>query len=102
MSATSVLCPTFWLLWEILSSPIRVILGLAGGLAFICAQIVECIGNAWRTVSSVFRVASASEATLKASEVSLWRSLWNDLFSQVCIQCITDMVIGYLVNGCHC
>lgn len=34
-------------------------------------------------VSGMIQLASASEATVSTHEVSMWRTLWNDLFSQV-------------------
>ena len=41
------------------------------------------LGNTWQFVSRIFQFAASSEATVSASEVSMWRTLWNDLFSQV-------------------
>jgi len=40
----------------------------------------------WQFVSSIFQFAASEasvSATVSASEVSMWRTLWNDLFSQV-------------------
>ncbi|KAL5865262.1 hypothetical protein ACOSQ3_002776 [Xanthoceras sorbifolium] len=99
--ATSVLYPMFWVLWEILYSPIRVVLGLASGVAFICANVVECLGDIWRTVSSIFKIAAASEATVTTYEVSMWRSLWNDLFSQI-FRAVRSILHGFVAFFTAC
>ncbi|KAK1569147.1 hypothetical protein Q3G72_033188 [Acer saccharum] len=100
--ATSVLYPIFWAFWEILYSPIRVVLGLAGGVASMCAYIVECLGDIWRTVGSLFKIAAASEATVTTTyEVSMWRSLWNDLFSQI-FRAVRSILNGFVVFFTAC
>ncbi|KAG8640565.1 uncharacterized protein LOC110629068 isoform X3 [Manihot esculenta] len=81
--ATTILYPILWILWEILFAPIRMVLAVASYVALICAWIFESIGDIWRSMSGIFHLASASEATTRTSEISIWRSLWNDLFSQV-------------------
>jgi hypothetical protein len=45
------------------------------------------IGDLWQSVSGIFQLASVSKATVSTYEVSVWRSLWNDLFSQVGRHC---------------
>lgn len=82
-AATSILYPIFWILWEILYAPIRLALALASFMASVCGFISDLVGDIWRSLSTVIRLASASEATVSTHEVSIWRSLWNDLFSQV-------------------
>ncbi|KAM7275886.1 hypothetical protein ACFE04_017752 [Oxalis oulophora] len=82
--ATSILYPVFWILWEILYVPVRVVLVLANLVAFIWTSTSDLMGSTWRFVSGIFQIASASKATVSTTyEVSLWRSLWNDLFSQI-------------------
>lgn len=97
-AATSVLYPVFWILWEILYAPIRIVAGLCSLVASICNCIYDLIGDIWLSVSSIFQVASSAEATVKTYEVSIWRSLWNDLFSQVIstFNAIVAGNIGYL------
>lgn len=63
--------------------PIRLVLALAGFMAFIFAGIFELLADIWGAVSGIFQLSSASKATVSTYEVSMWRSLWNDLFSQV-------------------
>ena len=82
-AATSVLYPIFWIVWEVLYAPIRLVLGLANLIAFACESIYEMLKEIWEFVSSIIQLASASEASVTTYEVSIWRSLWNDLFSQV-------------------
>lgn len=48
-----------------------------------CLYIFNTLGKMWQFFSSIFQFAATSEATVTASEVSMWRTLWNDLFSQV-------------------
>ncbi len=59
------------------------VLALASFIAFIILSIYDMLQEIWQFVSSIFQVASATEATVTMSEISMWRALWNDLFSQV-------------------
>ncbi|KDP30804.1 hypothetical protein JCGZ_13747 [Jatropha curcas] len=99
--ATSVLYPIFWILWEIFYAPIRMVLAIASFIALIGAWISELIGDLWRSVSCIFRVASATEATISTYEVSMWRSLWNDLFSQV-FRALRSILNGFVAFFTAC
>lgn len=68
---------------EILYAPIRLILGLANVMAFSLTIVFEALLEIWALASGMFKVASATEAAVSTYEPSMWRSLWNDLFSQV-------------------
>lgn len=81
--ATTILYPIFWIVWELFYAPVRVVLALANLIALVCVSMYEILGDIWDFVSSIFRLASASESTMSTYEVSMWRSLWNVLFSQV-------------------
>jgi len=54
-------------------------------LAVICTRVCNILGETWQFLGSIIQLASSSEATISSAsyEVSMWRSLWNDLFSQV-------------------
>lgn len=61
-------------------------LALFSFIAFVCTLIYEMIGDLWSSVCSIVHIASTTEATVTTTyEVSMWRSLWNDLFSKVLI-----------------
>lgn len=79
----TVMYPIFWLVWGILYAPVRLILGLSDFVGFVCNYIYELVRDVWLIVSGIFKLASNAEATVNTYEVSIWRSLWNDLFSQV-------------------
>ncbi|EEF37067.1 conserved hypothetical protein [Ricinus communis] len=99
--ATSILYPMFWILWEVLYAPIRMVLAMASLVAFICASISELIGDIWRSLSTIFQFASASEATISTYEVSMWRSLWNDIFSQV-FRALRSILNGFVAFFTAC
>ncbi|KAF8414154.1 hypothetical protein HHK36_002153 [Tetracentron sinense] len=99
--ATSFIYPIFWTLWELLYAPIRLVLVLANFLAYICSWIFDLLGEIWLSVSSIFQLASASEATMSTYEVSMWRSLWNDLFSQV-FRAIRSILNGFVAFFTTC
>ncbi|MCL7042374.1 hypothetical protein MKW94_002328 [Papaver nudicaule] len=82
-TASSVIWPIFVALYEILYAPLRVVLAFAkfSGSAF--SSTFEVLRDIWLSVSSMIQLASASESTISTYEVSMWRSLWNDLFSQI-------------------
>ncbi|KAE8685085.1 hypothetical protein F3Y22_tig00111101pilonHSYRG00096 [Hibiscus syriacus] len=81
--ATSILYPTFWFLWEVVYAPIRLVLALARFVAYMFRFISLLVGDIWQSFRSIIQLASASESTVSTSEVSMLRSLWNDIFSQV-------------------
>ncbi|KAI3765860.1 hypothetical protein L2E82_15906 [Cichorium intybus] len=81
--ATSVMSPIFLCLWGAVYAPIRLILKLSYFLGLIYKYMYDLIGGLWLFISSFLKVASNAEITMKTYEVSMWRALWNDLFSQV-------------------
>lgn len=96
--ATSVICPIFLILWEVVYAPIRLVLGFCSLVAYLCNCIYELAGYLLLFASSIFSFSRDVESTVRASsyEVSLWRSLWNDLFSQV-FRALRSIVNGFVV-----
>ncbi|KAL2939479.1 Condensin complex subunit 1 [Bienertia sinuspersici] len=83
-SAMFIVLPVFWAFWEILYAPVRMVLALFSGIAFVSTLVYEMLGELWSSACSIVQIASATEATVSTTyEVSMWRSLWNDLFSKV-------------------
>ncbi|KAE9594060.1 hypothetical protein Lalb_Chr18g0049761 [Lupinus albus] len=99
--ATCILYPLFWILWEILYAPVRLVLALSSSMTFICSYICNILGNTWQFVSSIFQLASTSEATVNTYEVSMWRSLWNDLFSQI-FRALKSILYGFVAFFTAC
>ncbi|XP_028753958.1 uncharacterized protein LOC114713468 [Neltuma alba] len=99
--ATSILYPIFWTLWEIVYAPIRLVLAILSFVAFICTSIYNILGETWQLVSSFFAVASSSEATISTYRVSMWRSLWNDLFSQI-FRAVRSILNGFVAFFMAC
>lgn len=85
----------FGMLWEILYAPIRVVVGLSSLLTFMFTFIYGLLQDLWLFVSGLINLATNAEATV--SEVSMWRSLWNDLFSQVfrALRSIVNGVVAF-------
>lgn len=76
---------------EMLYLPIRMVLALANTVAFIWTCIYGSILEVWQSVSSIFKLASATNTAVSSTyEASMWRSLWNDLFSQVLLQSVAS------------
>ncbi|XP_028773807.1 uncharacterized protein LOC114730871 [Neltuma alba] len=80
---SSVLYPIFWISIEIVYAPIRLLVATSSFMASIFSCMVNILGATWQFVSSIFQLASTSEATASRSEVSMWRALWKDFFSQI-------------------
>ncbi|XP_041007395.1 uncharacterized protein LOC121252014 isoform X1 [Juglans microcarpa x Juglans regia] len=99
--ATTILYPISWILWEMLYAPVRIILTSASFMAFISTGLYQMLGQMWQFVSSIFQLASASEATVSTYEVSMWRSLWNDLFSQV-FRALRSILNGFVAFFSAC
>ncbi|CAK9175582.1 unnamed protein product [Ilex paraguariensis] len=99
--AMSIIYPIFWILWEALYAPIRLVIGLASLVTFICTGIYDMVGDIWLFVSSIFQFASNAEATVSTYEVSMWRSLWNDLFSQI-FRAVRSILNGFVAFFTAC
>ncbi|XP_043689459.1 uncharacterized protein LOC122640359 isoform X2 [Telopea speciosissima] len=98
---SSILYPIFWAIWEILYIPIRLVLLIGSFISSVYSCTYAFVGEIWLFVSSIFQIASASEATVSTYEVSMWRSLWNDLFSQV-FRAIRSIVNGFVAFFATC
>nr|GEX81281.1 hypothetical protein CTI12_AA096900 [Tanacetum cinerariifolium] len=83
MIATAIFYPVFWLLWVLLYFPIGLILGVSNFVGFMFNHMHEFVGGIWLFVSGLFKLASNAETAASNYEVSMWRTLWNDLFSQI-------------------
>ncbi|KAK8541673.1 hypothetical protein V6N13_137734 [Hibiscus sabdariffa] len=99
--ATFILYPTFCCLWEILYAPIRLVLALARFVAYMCGLISLLVGDIWQSFRSMIQLASASESTVSSSEVSMLRSLWNDIFSQV-FRALRSILNGFVAFFTAC
>ncbi|KAK7333938.1 hypothetical protein VNO80_30719 [Phaseolus coccineus] len=99
--ATCILYPLFWVLWELLYAPVRLVLMIFSFVHSTCSYICNTFGNMWQFVSSIFQFAASSEATVSASEVSMWRTLWNDLFSQI-FRALKSIVYGFVAFFTAC
>ncbi|TKY49970.1 hypothetical protein E2542_SST27421 [Spatholobus suberectus] len=99
--ATCILYPLFWVLWELLYAPVRLVLAIFSFVPSICSCICNMLSNTWQFVSSIFQFASSSEAAVSASEVSMWRTLWNDLFSQI-FRALKSILYGFVAFFTAC
>ncbi|KAK7316553.1 hypothetical protein RJT34_00106 [Clitoria ternatea] len=81
--ATCIIYPLFWILWEFLYAPVRLVLALFSFVGFICSRICKTLVNTWQFVSSISQLASSEATAVTVYEVSMWRTLWSDLFSQI-------------------
>ncbi|KAH9605272.1 hypothetical protein KSS87_017794 [Heliosperma pusillum] len=101
MTAMSIILPILWAFWEILYAPVRLILALTSSIAYICTLVYEMLGDMWSSVCSVFSIASATERTVTTYEASMWRSLWNDLFSKV-FRAVRSILNGFVAFFAAC
>ncbi|PIN18699.1 hypothetical protein CDL12_08617 [Handroanthus impetiginosus] len=99
--ATLVIYPIFWIIWEFLYAPIRLVLGFCSLLAFLCRLVYDLVGDLWLFTSSLFNLTREVESTVSSYEVSMWRSLWNDLFSQV-FRALRSILNGFVAFFTAC
>ncbi|XP_074294401.1 uncharacterized protein LOC141622254 [Silene latifolia] len=101
MAAMSIILPILWAFWEILYAPVRLILALTSSIAYLCTLVYEMLGEVWSSVCSLFSIASATERTVTTYEASMWRSLWNDLFSKV-FRAVRSILNGFVAFFAAC
>lgn len=99
--AIFIIYPIFQLIWEILYAPLRLLLGLANFIIFICASAYGLILDLWLFVSGIFKVASTAEATVSTMEISMWRALWDDLGSQI-FRAVRSILNGFVAAFAAC
>ncbi|KAK4768824.1 hypothetical protein SAY86_026974 [Trapa natans] len=80
----SVLHPIFHMLSGMLYMAISIILALANTVASLWTWFHGSVMEMWYSVRGISKLASAANTAVNGTyEISMWRSLWNDLFSQV-------------------
>ncbi|KAI4305750.1 hypothetical protein L6164_029097 [Bauhinia variegata] len=99
--ATTILYPIFLILWEIFYAPVRLVLAMSSFVAFICNYSFAILGNVWNFLSSFIQLASSSEAALRSHEISIWRTLWNDLLSRI-FRAIKSILYGFVAFFAAC
>lgn len=96
-----VIYPLFCIAWEVLVAPIRLVLSSASLIAWLFSSIFYFLRESWLSLSGIFQLASASESAVGAYDVPIWRSLWNDLFSQI-FRAIRSIVYGFVAFFATC
>lgn len=81
-SAASFIYPVLWIL---LYGPFRLLFTFFSFVASSCTYAYDSVRGIWISARGIFQVTRSLESTVNTYEVSMWRSLWNDLFSQVCL-----------------
>lgn len=90
-----------WVFFEILTAPARLILALVNLIALLSSNVYYFILESYSSVSGLFQFASASKKTVGAYEPSMWKSLWNDLFSQV-FRAFKSILYGFVAFCSTC
>lgn len=82
--ATGIIYPLFWLTWEILATPGRLVITISSLLGVLVIRLYFLVRDFWSSLSVLLQFASATEVTIGGAyqEASMWKSLWNDIFSQ--------------------
>ncbi|XP_047971929.1 uncharacterized protein LOC125214808 isoform X1 [Salvia hispanica] len=99
--AISVIYPLFWILWELLYAPIRLVLGFCSLVGSLCTLVYEMVGDLLLFVGSLVSFSRDVESTVSSYEVSIWRSLWNDLFSQI-FRALRSILNGFVAFFTAC
>lgn len=99
--ATWIICPIFLAFWEILVAPVHLILTLASFITMLFSNAYSFLKDSWSSISVLFKFASASKESVGAYETSMWRSLWNDLFSQV-FRALRSILYGFVAFCTTC
>ncbi|XP_047948106.1 uncharacterized protein LOC125194107 isoform X2 [Salvia hispanica] len=99
--AISVICPIFWILFEFLYAPIRLVLGFCSLVAYLCTLVYEMVGDLLLFAGSLVSFTRDVESTVSSYEVSIWRSLWNDLFSQI-FRALRSILNGFVAFFMAC
>ncbi|XP_057815605.2 uncharacterized protein LOC131029212 [Cryptomeria japonica] len=98
---TAIMYPVASAFWELLVAPIRLFLMFLNSMGLISSEIVDFGKRTWQTLSGTFQLISNTQPTSNTNTVSVWRALWNDLFSQV-FRAIRSIVNGFVTFFIAC
>eukprot|EP01018_Ginkgo_biloba_P037144 Gb_15822 [translate_table: standard] len=98
---TFILYPIASALWEVLITPIRLVLKLLNSIALISSEIFDFAKRAWQSLSATFQLMSVTESASNTNAIPVWRALWNDLFSQV-FRAVRSIVNGFVAFFTAC
>ncbi|XP_057792711.1 uncharacterized protein LOC131009414 [Salvia miltiorrhiza] len=93
--ATNFVYPVAYIL---VYAPFRLLFGFCSILSSSCTVIYALLRDVWMSARSIFRVTKSVHSTVSTVEISMWRSLWNDLFSQVfrALRSILNGLVAFL------
>ncbi|XP_077250284.1 uncharacterized protein LOC143889808 isoform X2 [Tasmannia lanceolata] len=74
--------PILCSIWELFLVPLQFGLTLGNYAATLSSNIYVLLKDVWQSASSVTHLSSFSEVTPGGYGLSIWQSLWKDLFSQ--------------------
>ncbi|XP_031490730.1 uncharacterized protein LOC116257864 isoform X2 [Nymphaea colorata] len=96
-TVTWIIYPVFWAFWFVVVAPFRLIIALVTYVALLSYNIFSLIQECWIPIKRIFHVASTMEQTPRRSDISMLRTLWNDLFSQVfrAIRSILNVFVAF-------
>lgn len=98
---TAILYPIGSTFWELLITPIRLVLKLLTSLALISSEIFDFGKRTFQSLSGTFQLISSTGTTTNTNTVPVWRALWNDLFSQV-FRAVRSIVNGFVAFFTAC
>ncbi|XP_058070831.1 uncharacterized protein LOC131219607 [Magnolia sinica] len=99
--AMFIIYPIIWAIWEVLTTPVYLVLASANLTVSLFSYVFYLLRDTCLLLSSMFQLASSSEPIVGTYEVSMWRALWNDLFSQV-FRAIRSILNGFIAFFTAC
>ncbi|XP_047940450.1 uncharacterized protein LOC125187845 [Salvia hispanica] len=69
--------------WIFIYAPLKLLFGFCRILSSSCTVLYALFRNMWMSTRRIFRVTKSVHSTVSTVEISMWRSLWHDLFSQI-------------------
>ncbi|KAL1555490.1 hypothetical protein AAHA92_11219 [Salvia divinorum] len=96
--ATKFIYPVAWILFY---APFRLLFWFCSILASSCTVLYALFRDVWMSTRSIFRVTKGVQSTVSTVEISMWRALWNDLFSQI-FRALRSILNGLVVFLAAC
>lgn len=93
--------PIFSSIWELFLIPFRLSLTLASYMASLFTNVYYLLKNVGWHASSITSLTSFSGVKSGANEISIWRTLWKDLFSQV-FRATRSIINGFVAFATAC
>ncbi|GFP79596.1 hypothetical protein PHJA_000103100 [Phtheirospermum japonicum] len=89
------------IVWVLFYAPFKLVLGIYNLVSFLGTSTYVLFGDLWISARAIFKLTKGVNTTVSSYEVSMWRSLWKDLLSQL-FRALRSILHGFVAFFAAC